>query len=110
MCDNPAVDTESLERSAALLREPNAIDAELAALMRRPMPSGQLSERIDADAFDIELVPSAVAAEVDGRLRSGSLPSGPLDLTESTKSITTRPLLSQLARQHPPAAPVDRGT
>lgn len=86
----------SLARTAALLRERNAIDAELARLMQRPMTSGHLGEWIAAQVFDIELEGSAVAAGIDGRFRSGPLQGrtvnikwylkreGLLDTTEST--------------------------
>lgn len=67
----PAVDTDCLARAAALLRERNEIDAELARLMHRPMTSGHLGEWIAAQIFDIELEASAVAAGIDGRFRSG---------------------------------------
>ena len=69
----PAVDTDSLAGAAALLREPNEIDAKLARLMNRPMTSGHLGEWIGAQVFDIELEASAVAAGIDGRFRSGPL-------------------------------------
>lgn len=89
------MDTHSLERAAGLLRERNAIDAELAQLMHRPMTSGHLGEWIAASVFDIELEPSAVAPGIDGRFRSGPLRDrtvnvkwylkreGLLDMTES---------------------------
>lgn len=67
----PAVGTDSLARAAALLRERNEIDAELARLMHRPMTSGHLGEWIAAKVFDIELEASAVAAGIDGHFRSG---------------------------------------
>jgi hypothetical protein len=68
-----AVDEGSLAQAAALLRERNAIDAELARLIQRPMTSGHLGEWIAAQVFDIELEASAVAAGIDGRFRSGPL-------------------------------------
>jgi hypothetical protein len=89
------VDTGSLARVAALLRERNAIDAKLAQLTHRPMTSGHLGEWIAAQGFDIELEASAVAAGIDGRFRSGPLQGrtvnikwylkreGMLDTTES---------------------------
>jgi hypothetical protein len=89
------VDEGSLARAAALLHERNAIDAELARLIRRPMTSGHLGEWIAAQVFDIELEASAVAAGIDGCFRSGPLQErtvnikwdlkreGMLDTTES---------------------------
>jgi hypothetical protein len=65
------VDEGSLAQAAALLRERNAVDGELAQLIQRPMTSGHLGEWIAAQIFDIELEPSAVAAGIDGRFRSG---------------------------------------
>jgi hypothetical protein len=67
------VDADALEQVAALLRERNAIDAELAQLIQRPMTSGHLGEWIAAQVFDIELEASAAAAGIDGRFRSGPL-------------------------------------
>jgi hypothetical protein len=90
------VDEDSLARAAALLRERNAIDAELARLIQRPMTSGHLGEWIAAQIFDIELEASAVTAGIDGRFRFGPLQGrtvnikwylkreGMLDTTEST--------------------------
>ena len=62
-----------MRRMAQLLHERNAIDAEIAALMHRPMTSGHLGEWIASEIFDIELEPSAVAAGFDGSFRSGPL-------------------------------------
>jgi hypothetical protein len=67
------MEEDSLARAAVLLRERNAIDSELARLIQRPMTSGHLGEWIAAHVFDIELEPSAVAAGIDGRFRSGPL-------------------------------------
>jgi len=90
------VDEKALARAAALLRERNAVDGELARLIERPMTSGHLGEWIAAQVFDIELEPSAAAAGIDGRFRSGPSQGrtvnikwylkrdGILDMTEST--------------------------
>ena len=64
---------EPIRRIAQLLHERNAIDAEIATVMRRPMTSGHLGEWIASEIFDIELEPSAVAAGIDGSFRSGPL-------------------------------------
>jgi hypothetical protein len=65
--------TDSFAQVAALLRERNVIDVELARLINRPMTSGHLGEWIAAQIFDIELEASAVAVGIDGRFRSGPL-------------------------------------
>ncbi len=55
----PTVDDDFLARAAALLRERNAIDVELARFIRRPVTSGHLGAWIAAQVFDIELEASA---------------------------------------------------
>jgi hypothetical protein len=67
------VHDEPIKRIAELLRERNALDAEIAAIMHRPMTSGHFGEWIASHVFDIELESSAVAAAIDGRFRSGPL-------------------------------------
>jgi hypothetical protein len=62
-----------MRRIAELLRERNAIDEQIAAITHRPMTSGHLGEWIASQVFDIELEPSAAAAAIDGRFRSGPL-------------------------------------
>lgn len=69
----PDVNDEHIKRIAELLRERNAIDAEIAAIMHRPMTSGHLGEWIASQVFDIELEPTATATAIDGRFRSGLL-------------------------------------
>jgi hypothetical protein len=91
------METDSIARVAALLRERNAIDVEIARLIHRPMTSGHLGEWIAAQVFDIELEASAVAAGIDGLFRSSPFQGstvnikwylkreGLLDTTESTE-------------------------
>jgi hypothetical protein len=67
------MDAEPMRRIAELLRERNSLDADIAAIMHRPMTSGHLGERIASQIFDIELEPTANAAAIDGRFRSGPL-------------------------------------
>jgi hypothetical protein len=74
------MDAKPLARVAALLRERNVIDAELAGLMQRPMTSGHLGEWIAAQIFDIELESSATAAGIDGHFRSGPLQDGSVNI------------------------------
>jgi hypothetical protein len=62
-----------IDRIASLLQERNALDRSIAGLIDRPMTAGHLGEWIAARIFDIELEPSAVAAAIDGRFRSGPL-------------------------------------
>ena len=83
----PTVDEGSLARVASLLHERNAIDAELARLIQRPMTSGHLGEWIAAQVFDIELEASAVAAGIDGRFRSGPLQGRTVNIKWYLKAI-----------------------
>lgn len=90
------MEADSLARAAALLRERDAIDAELARLIQRPMTSGRLGEWIAAQVLDIAVEGSAAAAGIDGRFRAGPSQGrtvnikwclkreGLLDTTEST--------------------------
>lgn len=69
----PDVNDEPMKRIAELLRERNAVDAEIAAIIHRPMTSGHLGEWIASQVFEIELEPTATATAIDGRFRSGPL-------------------------------------
>jgi hypothetical protein len=63
----------SVERIADLLRDRNALDEEIAAVIGRPMTSGHLGEWLADKIFAVELEPIAVAAAIDGRFTSGPL-------------------------------------
>ena len=63
---------EQIVRIAELLRARDSIDAEIAVITGRLMTSGHLGEWIASRVFDIELEPSAAAAAIDGRFRSGA--------------------------------------
>ena len=81
---------------ARLLKERNAIDDRIAAVIGRPMTAGHLGEWIAARVFGIALEKSATATAIDGRFTSGPLNGrtvnvkwylkreGLLDLTERT--------------------------
>ncbi|TDC11389.1 hypothetical protein E1267_00080 [Nonomuraea longispora] len=62
-----------VEQIAALLRERNGIDQQIAAIIDRPMTAGHLGEWIAARIFRIELESSATATAVDGRFTCGPL-------------------------------------
>lgn len=90
----PMADGE-VEQIASLLRERNALDEQIGAIIQRPMTSGHLGEWIAAQVFGIELTASAVEAGIDGRFTTGALQGrtvnvkwylkreGMLDLTEA---------------------------
>jgi len=65
------VTTGHLAELALLLRKRNAIDAEIAQVIQRPMTSGHAGEWIAAQVFDIELESNAAMAAYDGHFRSG---------------------------------------
>ncbi|WP_459093147.1 hypothetical protein [Homoserinimonas sp. A520] len=58
---------------AELLSRRNAIDAQIASVIGRPMTSGHLGEWVASRVFDIELEKAANAKGIDGRFRSGPL-------------------------------------
>lgn len=62
-----------LARIAELLQKRNALDAEIAGIIGRPMTAGHLGEWIASQIFDIELEASAVSRAIDGRFHSGPL-------------------------------------
>ncbi|WP_063826673.1 hypothetical protein [Parafrankia discariae] len=62
-----------LERIAGSLQQRNALDAQIAAVIDRPMTAGHLGEWIAARVFGVELEPSATATAIDGRFTSGPL-------------------------------------
>lgn len=55
-----------VEQIASLLRERNALDERISAIIRRPMTSGHLGEWVAAQVFGIKLASSAVEAGIDG--------------------------------------------
>ena len=67
------MDLEAFERVADLVRERNAIDAQIGTIIERPVAAGHLGEWVAAQIFDIELEASAVAKAIDGRFASGPL-------------------------------------
>ena len=67
------MDLEALERVAGLIAQRNAIDAQVAAIIERPVVAGHLGEWIAAEVFDIDLEASAVAKAIDGRFAAGPL-------------------------------------
>jgi hypothetical protein len=64
---------DELRNVAALVSRRNEIDAEIAAITRRPVVAGHLGEWIASRVFDIQLETSAVTRAIDGRFRSGPL-------------------------------------
>jgi hypothetical protein len=84
-----------VEQIASLLRERNALDERIGAVIQRPMTSGHPGEWIAAQVFGIELATSAVEAGIDGWFKAGPLHGrsvnvkwylkreGMLDLTEA---------------------------
>lgn len=66
-------DVQLVRRAAELLRDRNAIDADLARIIARPVTAGHLGEWIASVVFDIELESSASAKGIDGRFRTGPL-------------------------------------
>jgi hypothetical protein len=57
----PNMNDKRMKRIAGLPRERNAVDAEIATIVRRPMTPGHLCEWIASQVFDVELEPTAMA-------------------------------------------------
>jgi len=64
---------ENLSQLAELLRNRNAIDAQITALIGRPATTGHLGEYIAAQIFGIALLTSASHKDIDGHFIDGPL-------------------------------------
>lgn len=68
---------EQLDRLAGLLRQRNALDADIASILGRPMTSGHAGEWIASHVFDIELEASAALPPSTAGSAPGRSPGGP---------------------------------
>jgi hypothetical protein len=66
-------DDDELAELAALMRERNAVDSRIAAILDRPVHPGHIAEFVAARIFDIELEIAANATAIDGRFTAGPL-------------------------------------
>jgi hypothetical protein len=87
-----------LAEFAALLRERNAIDARIGAILNRPASVGNIGEWIAARVFDIELTAAANNAAFDGHFTTGSLTGRTVNVKaygrqESLLDVTKSPTL-----------------
>jgi len=64
---------DNLNELANAIRRRNSVDAEIAAIIKRPALTGHVGEFIASGVFGIELEKSATAKGFDGRFRDGSL-------------------------------------
>ena len=67
------MDLDALDAVAKLIAERNAVDAQIGAIIGRPVVAGHLGEWIAAQVFDIELERSATAKAIDGHFSAGPL-------------------------------------
>jgi hypothetical protein len=74
-----------LAELAALLRERNALDAQLGRLLDRPVNTGSIGEWIAARIFDIELETAANVAGYDGHFTTGALAGRTVNVKAYTK-------------------------
>ena len=63
----------SIEKLAALIRERNAIDDEIAKIIERPAQIGHVGEWLAQEIFGVQLERSATQPGYDGRFTSGAL-------------------------------------
>ncbi|MGH8904572.1 MAG: hypothetical protein ACRDYA_23535 [Egibacteraceae bacterium] len=111
------MDKEALERVAGLVARRNAIDAEIAAIVGRPLVAGHLGEWIASQVFDISLELSASARAIDGRFAFGPLAGRTVSIKwygkrDGLLNVSTSPLLDYyLVMTGPPTPPgSSRGT
>ena len=64
---------DELKSLAALIKERNAVENEIAAIIGRPAHPGHIGEFVASRIFDIELFESAVNKGSDGHFREGGL-------------------------------------
>ena len=62
-----------LQRLASIIKQRNAIDDEIAAIIDRPSHSGHLGEYVASQIFGIRLSESAVTKGIDGDFTEGQL-------------------------------------
>jgi hypothetical protein len=65
------MDQDHLARLAALVKERNRVEVEIAAIINRPAQLGHVGEYIAAHIFDLTLHPSAANKGSDGHFNSG---------------------------------------
>jgi len=71
---------DTLRELAALLRERDGIETQIASLTGRSARPGDVGEFIASRVFDIDLAANAVQAGHDGRFRSGVLAGGTVNV------------------------------
>ena len=67
------LDEGQLRRLSSLLKERNAVDAEIAGVIGRPAHPGHVGEFVAAQIFDIDLLESASQKGLDGHFVEGPL-------------------------------------
>lgn len=101
---------KDVRKIASLLRERNAIDEKIAAVIGRPVVAGHLGRWIAAQIFDIELETSAVTVAIAGRFRAGPLQGRTVNVKwylkrEGLIGITESPALDYYLVLAGPASP-----
>jgi hypothetical protein len=67
------VDEAKISTIADFLRRRNEIDADIAAIIQRPMTAGHLGEWLAKEIFGINLEPNAATPAIDGRFTTGAV-------------------------------------
>ena len=75
-----------IQRLASLIKQRNAVEEEIAAIIGRPAHSGHIGEFVAARIFDIELVESASHKGIDGHFTRGRLAGKSVDVKKSSKN------------------------
>ncbi len=79
------IEHDQLRRLASLVKQRNAVDQEIAAVLNRPAHTGRFGEFIAARIFRIALLDSASHKGIDGHFTDGNLVGKSVDVKFYTK-------------------------
>ena len=80
------IERDQLRRLASLVKQRNAVDQGIAAILGRPALTGHLGEFIAARVFGIALLESASHKGIDGHFTAGSLAGRSVNIKFATKN------------------------
>ena len=80
------IEHDQLRRLASLVKQRNAVDQEIAAILNRPALTGHFGEFVAARIFRIALLESASHKGIDGHFTHGPLAGRSVDVKFATKN------------------------
>ena len=69
-----------MQRLASLIKERNATEKDISAIIDRPATTGHIGEFVAAEIFDVKLLDSASHKGIDGHFTSGQLTGKSVDI------------------------------